>query len=151
MAADNPHLRSMLEPAVEGLGYELLGVEHMSRSGGGLLRLYIDSESGITADDCARVSHQVSGILDVENPIPGHYVLEVSSPGLERPLFKKEHYERFVGHRVRIRLNIPVEGRRNLTGVLRGIEGDTVRIDLDDGIFEFPLGSVSKARLVADL
>jgi len=151
MAADNPHLRSMLEPAIEGLGYELLGVEHLSRPGGGLLRLYIDSESGITADDCALVSHQVSGILDVENPIPGHYVLEVSSPGLERPLFKKEHYEQFVGHRVRIRLSILVKGRRNLTGVLRGIEGDTVRIDLDEGTFAFPLGSVSKARLVPDL
>ena len=81
-------LRRLLEPAVEGFGYELLGVQLLAQGHHSKLRVYIDSEEGITVDDCARVSHQVSGVLEVEDPIPGQYTLEVSSPGMDRPLFR---------------------------------------------------------------
>ncbi|MEN9461286.1 MAG: ribosome maturation factor RimP, partial [Pseudomonadota bacterium] len=102
-------LQQLFEPAVTALGYELVGVERLSFGRrGALLRVYIDSPTGITVDDCGRVSHQISGILDVEEPIKSDYTLEVSSPGLDRPLFALEHYVRFVGKEVSLRLHRPI-------------------------------------------
>ena len=111
MPRESAELRKLLEPAVSALGFELVGVEFVSGRRG-LLRLYIDSEDGVTIDDCQAVSHQVSGLLDVEDPIQGQYSLEVSSPGLDRPLFRAADFERFAGHEVSLRLVAPVEGRR---------------------------------------
>ena len=94
----------LLEPPVGALGYELVDVEFASAGSGGLLRLYIDAPAGITVDDCERVSHRVSEILDVADPIPGAYTLEVSSPGLDRILRTRGHFERFRGSRIRVQL-----------------------------------------------
>lgn len=129
-------------------GYELVQVEYVHQSGRWLLRLYIDSPEGITVDDCATVSRQVSTVLDVEDFIPQAYTLEVSSPGLDRPLVKGDDYRRFAGEPVTIRTRSPLDGRRRFKGVLQKFEGDVVTITDHAGeVFEIPLELVSKARL----
>ncbi len=143
-------LKRLIKPAVEALGYELVGVEYRRGRKRALLRVYIDKSEGITLDDCERASHQVSGVLDVEDPIVERYDLEVSSPGLDRPLFEPEHFDRFAGHRVRVRMSPPVDGRRKYTGVLLGFENGEVRVDEDGVERRVPLESVSAARLVPD-
>ena len=127
-------LSQMTRRVVESMGYELVGVEYLGRGGDrAILRVYIDQEAGITLEDCAEVSHQLSGVLDVEDPIPGRYSLEVSSPGLNRPLVYPEHFERFRGHRVKLRLAEKVEGRRNLEGSLLGLaDGKKVKTVTSD-------------------
>ncbi|MEX0430803.1 ribosome maturation factor RimP [Spiribacter insolitus] len=120
---------NLLEPVVEGLGYEFVGVEYHPGRQQGVLRVFIDGPEGIDVDDCARVSHQVSGVLDVEEPIAGDYLLEVSSPGLDRPIFKTSDYERFVGEWIRIRLRTLMNGRRKLHGRLIGLREDGVVVD----------------------
>ncbi len=147
MARMNVSLQALIEPAVTVLGYELVGVVFSPSGKGSLLRVYIDSEEGITADDCGRVSHQVSGLLDVEDPIPGHYTLEVSSPGLERPLFTPEHYRRFSGERVQIKLRVPVQGRRKVAGILQGCEEGNITVVEDGEAIVLPLDAVGKAHL----
>ncbi len=141
-------LSGLIKPAVEALGYELVGVEYRRGRRRALLRVYIDKADGITLDDCERASHQVSGVLDVEDPIVEQYNLEVSSPGLDRPLFEPEHFERFAGHRVKVKMSPPVEGRRKFIGVLLGIEDGQVRVDEDGVERRVPLESVSAARLI---
>ena len=118
MAAVAENLTNLIEPVVEGLGYELLGIEYVSQGRHSILRLYIDSEQGIELGDCEQVSRQVSGVMDVEEPLKGQYVLEVSSPGLDRPLFKAEHYVRQIGQTVRIRLRRPQDNQRKFSGEL---------------------------------
>ncbi|KAB7628439.1 ribosome maturation factor RimP [Alkalilimnicola sp. S0819] len=147
MAARQETLTALIEPVVEGLGYELVGLEYLPNPKNGLLRLYIDAPEGITLEDCTRVSHQVSGVLDVEDPIPGNYHLEVSSPGLDRPIFKAADYERFVGEQVRIRIQGILEGRRKFAGVLRGLEDEHVLVEEDEGLVRVPLGRIDKANL----
>ena len=122
MAAVAENLTNLIEPVVTGLGYELLGIEYISQGRHSVLRLYIDSEQGILLGDCEQVSRQVSGVMDVEEPLKGQYVLEVSSPGLDRPLFKAEHYIRQIGHVVRVRLRRPQGNTRRFRGVL--VEAD---------------------------
>lgn len=148
MQHSDERLNRLLRPAVEALGYELVGVEYRRGRKRAMLRVYIDKSEGITLDDCQRASHQVSGVLDVEDPIVEQYDLEVSSPGLDRPLFEPEHFERFAGHRVRVRMSPPVDGRRKFTGVLLGFEDGEVRVDEDGIERRVPLESVSAARLV---
>ena len=140
----------MLESTVEALGFELWGLEYLSQGRHSTLRLYIDGEDGVSVDDCALVSRQVGSVLDVEDPIPGHYNLEVSSPGLERPLFTLEHFEQFAGEVVRITLFAPQEGRRKFKGKILGIQGDQVMLALDDSEVLLEMGNVAKARLVPD-
>lgn len=140
-----------IEAAVRGLGYELVGVEYLPQGAHSLLRVYIDTPEGVTVDDCERVSHQVSGALDVEDPIHGQYVLEVSSPGLDRPLFTEEHYRRFAGSRIKMRLSPPLDGRRNFTGVLKGIRDGKVVLVHEDGEWELPLDHVEQARLIPEI
>lgn len=141
-------LTAILRPAIEALGYELVGVQYSRGGRGALVRVYIDKDGGVTLDDCERSSHQVSGILDVEDPIAEHYDLEVSSPGLDRPLFEPEHYERYVGQKVRIQLSIPVQGRRKLTGTLLGFRDGEVLVNEDGVEWALPLKAVATARLV---
>lgn len=137
----------LLEPAVAGLGCELIGVVYRGNPRSALLRLYIDKPGGVDLDDCTRVSQHVSGVLDVEDPISLQYNLEVSSPGLDRPIFKVSDYDRFAGEKVKIRLLAPLEGRRRLTGELRGVRGDEVVIE-DNGIeINVPLSQIDKANL----
>ena len=145
------HLRQLVEPAVTTLGYELVGVEYASQGHGSTLRVYIDSADGISAEDCQRVSHQLSGVLDVEDPIKGRYALEISSPGLDRPLFTLQQFTQFVGHRIKLRLNAPLNGQRNFAGLLMGVSDAHVLIKDAESEFELPLDNIDKARLVPDL
>ena len=132
------------------LGYEFVGVEYVGEAGRNTLRVYIDTANGVMLEDCEAVSHQISGLLDVEDPIGGAYDLEVSSPGLDRPLFKVEDYQRFAGQRIKIRLAIPADGRRNFTGQLLGIENNLVRIEVDGQIFELNYEQIERAKLVPE-
>jgi ribosome maturation factor RimP len=111
----------MIEPVVAGLGYELLGIEYLPAGKHTVIRVFIDQDSGIRLDDCEKVSHQVSGFLDVEEPIRGKYVLEVSSPGLDRPLFKQEHFRKYLHNLIKVRLNSPVDGKRNYKGHIKAV------------------------------
>lgn len=144
-------LVELVERTVTPMGYEVVGVE-LAGSGdrGRVLRVYIDQEEGITLDDCAAVSHQLSGVLDVEDPIREHYRLEVSSPGLDRPLFTPAHFERFAGHEVRIRLVRLIDRRRKLSGVLRGLRGDAVLVEVEGAELAIPLADIESARLVPE-
>ena len=151
MRQDPLHIGDMLEPGIRSLGYELVGVEYQSGGkGGGLLRVYIDSADGISADDCQKVSYQVSGVLDVEDPISGHYTLEISSPGLDRLLFRPEDFERFAGQQVKLRAASPVNGRRNFKGRLVGMRDGQVVIEQDDGEVSLAYEQVDQARLVPE-
>lgn len=141
-------LQELIEPGVTALGYELLGIEHLAQGRHSVLRLYIDSPDGITVDDCERVSHQVSGVLEVEDPIKGQYTLEVSSPGLDRPLFKPAHYERFVGEVITVRLARPLGERRKFKGRLLGLRDGAVVIEQDGAEVALPLEDIDKAHLV---
>ncbi len=143
-----PKLTQMLEPVVEGLGYELVLLEYLPQRGGALLRLFIDTLGGITLEDCERVSREVSGVLDVEDPIPTGYRLEVSSPGMDRPLVKPEHFERFVGADVAIRLAVPRAGRRRFSGRLAGYANGSVSLVTREGNFDFGLDEIERAQLV---
>ena len=144
-------IQAIVAPVVTSLGYELVGIEYQAQGRGGLLRVYIDHEEGITLDDCSRVSHQLSGVLDVEDVIRGQYQLEVSSPGLDRPLFTREHFERFTGHPVKLKLAVPVNGRRNFTGVMRGVEDGKLQLEIDGKLLALPLNDIDKANLVPEI
>lgn len=144
-------LRRLIEPAVTVLGYDLVGIRCWPQSGKTLVRVYIDSEEGISVSDCERASHQISGVLDVYDPIPGHYTLEVSSPGLNRPLFVASDFERFKGRRIAVKLDTPLHGRRNFSGVLLGCREGVVRIHADGFEHSLPLEQIGTARLVPEL
>jgi ribosome maturation factor RimP len=148
MPGEQKRFQDMLGPSVQALGCELLGVQVARGRKHTVLRLYIDRPEGITLEDCERVSHQVSGILDVEDPIDGEYSLEVSSPGADRPLFDAEHFARFAGHLARIRMGVPVDGRRSVTGVLEGMDGEDVVVREGDAVWRLPLEQIAQARLV---
>ena len=143
-------LIALLEPEVNALGYELVELDAPSPGGHRVLRLYIDSQDGIGLDDCERVSHQVSGLLDVEDPIEGHYSLEVSSPGLDRPLRTPEHFRRQAGHLARVVLVPGRPGRRRYKGRIRGVEGDVLELETDGGPVSLPLEAIESARLVPE-
>ncbi len=141
-------LDEMIRPVVEGLGYECWGIEFNSQGKHSTLRVFIDSEKGILVDDCEVVSRQISGVLDVEDPIAGEYALEVSSPGMDRPLYTLSQFERYAGHKVSLRLRMPFEGRRKFEGVLKGIEGGDVVLVVEDHEYLLPIDSIDKANVV---
>lgn len=143
-------LNELIGPAVEGLGYEFVGAEYFPRRRQSLLRVYIDTDAGISVDDCARVSDYLSGLLDVEDPIGGPYSLEVSSPGVDRPLFSERHFVRFRGERVRVKMDTPVAGRRNFKGTLDGCRDGAVILFEDGEEHALPLEDIGTARLVPD-
>lgn len=139
----------LIRPTVTALGLELWGVEHVVQGRFSVLRVYIDKGGdGVTIDDCEKVSRQISGIFDVEDPIAGEYTLEVSSPGMDRPLFELGQFERYVGSVVTVRLRSPLEGRRKFKGVIQKIEVDAVRLLVDDKEFVLPVSAIDKANLV---
>ena len=148
MAKFEHKLTDMLRPAVEEVGKELLGIEYISAGNNSVLRLFIDHENGIDVDDCAEVSRQVGAILDVEDPISSEFNLEVSSPGLDRPLFDKPHYEAVIGETIEVKLSIPFNGRRKFKGILVAIENDTLVVTVDGEDYDLVLGNVVKAHLV---
>jgi ribosome maturation factor RimP len=137
-------LHTLLEQALTQIGYEMVDLEISGR--GKLLRLFIDKPGGVNIDDCALVSEHVSHLLAVEHDVD-YDRLEVSSPGLDRALKKESDFERFAGSKVQIKVRVPVEGRKNFTGVLRGIDGGVVRVECDGVVQCFALGSIDKARL----
>lgn len=147
--AVSEQITQLVEKPVESLGYEVVGVEYIKNGRDTILRIYIDSDQGITIEDCERVSHQVSGILEVEDPISQAYSLEVSSPGFDRPLFKQRDFERFAGYQVKIVMKLPIQGRRNFKGLLQGVNDTDVLVEVDGEVYELPFAKVSKARLVA--
>ena len=144
------HLLNLIEPIVEGLGYECVGVEFNSHPKHGFLRVYIDNEAGVVMDDCTKISHQLSAMLDVEDPIQGNYQLEVSSPGMDRLLFKIAHFERFSGHKVQISLFKTINGQRKITAMIQGVKGELILLENDEQTFEVPFSVMSKARLIPD-
>ncbi len=152
MSQSADKLTRLLEPVVTGLGYEMVGIEWSADTRGRkVLRIYIDAEDGITVDDCEQVSRQISALLDVENPVRGAYMLEVSSPGLDRPLFSLKHFERFMGESVRIHLHQPHEGQRRFKGTILTVENDRVVIGTSDGKqVAIPFEIIEKARLIPD-
>lgn len=151
MEPADSRLNALARRVVEPMGYELVGVEYFQRGGGATLRVYIDHADGIGLDDCEAVSDQLGAVLDVEDPLPGHYDLEVSSPGLDRPLVFAEHFSRFVGSRVKVRLNEKLEGRRNLEGVLLGCADGTIDLEADERRWTIPMDRIEIARLIPEL
>ena len=151
MHRQNPVLVNLLEPAVSAMGFELWGLEHLSRGRHSLLRVYVDRAGGVTVADCERVSRQLTGILDVEDPIRGSYDLEVSSPGLDRPLFNLDQFRRFAGHEIRLRLKAKVAGRRQISGRINAVGQDSVSIQAGQDQFSIPADMIDKARLVPQI
>jgi len=145
-------LAKMIEPTIVGLGYELSDIDVKLNERDGVVRIYIDKlPDGVGMEDCAAVSRQVSALLDVEDPIPGNYTLEVSSPGLDRRLTKLEHYERFLEEVVKIKLRFPQDGRRNFRGTLKAANAENIDIEVDGEMFELPRATIESSRLVPTL
>ncbi|QOW21209.1 MULTISPECIES: ribosome maturation factor RimP [Lysobacteraceae] len=156
----------LLAPTVSSLGVELLGIEYLPSPGGAVVRLYIDvpadgadpAETGngdhlprsVSIEDCEAVSREVSAQLDVEDPISGNYTLEVSSPGLDRPLFTQAQFARFIGETAKVTLRLPIDGRRRLTGVITRVDGEGVSFLVDGAEFVVAADNIDKARLVPD-
>ena len=143
-------LTDLLQPVIEDLGYEFVGLEYSSNPKNPALVLYIDQEEGIAVEDCEKVSREVASLLDVEDPIPGNYVLEVSSPGLDRPLFTLEQYQQFVGSVAHVTLFAPASGRRKFKGPILGTADGMVLLEQDGEEVKLEYGNIAKARLVPD-
>lgn len=148
MSAREDKLHELLAPVVEALEFELWGLEYLSQGRHSTLRLYIESEHGIQVDDCARVSEQVGAVLDVEEPISGEYTLEVSSPGMDRRLFRVEQCAAYIGEEVEVKLRRAFDGRRKFRGTLRGVEDGDIVVLVDDHEYLLPFGDVDRAQLV---
>lgn len=144
-------LAKLLEPTVERLGYELADLEVRLGGKGGLVRVFIDKPDGIDLDDCEKVSLAVSALLDVEDPVPGNYNLEVSSPGLDRKLTKVEHFQRFVGETVKVQMRFPIAGRRRFRGTLVSSDDENIVVEVDGESHSLPLKTIDTARLVPEV
>ena len=138
----------LLEPAVDRLGYELADLEVRLGAKGGLIRVFIDKPEGIDLDDCEKVSQAVSALLDVEDPVPGNYNLEVSSPGLDRKLTKVKHFQRFEGETLKVQMRFPIEGRRRFRGTLVSSDEENIVVEVDGESLSLPLKTIDTARLV---
>ncbi len=141
-------LAKLIEPTIEQLGYELSDLELKLGGRDGIVRVFIDKPDGVDLTDCETVSRQVSAILDVEDPLPGHYTLEVSSPGLDRKLTKPEHFQRFTGETVRVKLRFPVNGRRNYRGTLRSADDEKIEVEVDGESHRIQIATIESARLI---
>ena len=144
-------LHELIEPAVQAVDLELLGLEMIGQGKHSVLRIFIDSPEGITVDNCADASRQISALLDVEDPIAGEYNLEVSSPGLERPLFKAEHFAKAEGLEAKIAMQTPVNGQRKFRGVIKSVQNDCVLLQIEDEQVKLPIADIAKAHLIAQL
>ena len=148
MATKTDQLIELIEPVVTGMEYDFWGIEYIAQGKHSVLRVFIDAEKGIEVDDCAAVSRQLGSVLDVEDPITSEYSLEVSSPGMDRPLFKLEQYKKFIGHHVQLRLRVPFEGRRKFSGLLKEVEQEDVVIEVDNEEYLLPIETIDKANVV---
>jgi len=142
-------LEELLKPVVVAMGCELWGLEYLPQRNRAILRVFVDSADGVTLDDCEKISRQVSSVLDVEDPITVAYTLEVSSPGLDRPLYRLAQYRQFAGEGVSLRLRFPYEGRRNFKGRLQAVEGEDVVIICGDEEYLFPIDAIEKANIIS--
>ncbi len=158
MSSQVEMLQNMIQPVVESMQFEFVGLEYLPMGNGALLRIYIDhEENGVNVDDCADVSRQVSALLDVEDPIETEYTLEISSPGIERPLFTAEHFKRFLGQQARVILYrpLPQYNRKKFKGVIRNVSQEQgqdfiIEIEVDREIYPLALKNIKRANLVAD-
>ena len=148
MASKHDTLVKLLTPVVESLGCELWGLEYMSQGRHSTLRLYIESPDGIGLEECEKVSRQVSSVMDVEDPITGEYSLEVSSPGLDRPLYSLEQFQRYIGERLSVKLRSAFDGRRKFSGQLKGIENEEIILVVDGHEYLLPIELIEKANIV---
>jgi len=145
---DSDGLEELFAPIVQGLGFELWGVQLRTSENHAHLKIFIDHDDGISVDNCSNVSHQLSGILDVEDPISVGYTLEVSSPGLDRPLIKRAHFEKYLGKEIKVRLGWVVKERRNFLGTLTKLDEEDITMMVDDELIEFPFNAVKRANLI---
>ena len=141
-------LQKLLVPTIEGLGYELTDLEAKLSGGSGILRVFIDKPDGIGVEDCEKVSLAVSALLDVEDPVPGHYDLEVSSPGLDRKLTKLEHFQRFEGETIKVQMRFPIDGRRRFRGTLVSSNDENIVVEVDGESHSLSKAAIDTARLV---
>lgn len=135
-------------PVVEDIGFELIDVEYLTMNGRWVLRLYVDKEGGVTIDDCVSVSRELGDLLDVKDVISHEYVLEVSSPGLNRPLKREKDFIKFTGKKIKCRMTDPVDGQKNFSGLLKGIKEGRILLKIESGMVELPLDGIEKANLV---
>ncbi len=140
-------VREVVEPILQSLGYELVDLEYQREPRGWVLRIFLDREGGVTLEDCAEASGEVGAVLEAQDVIPQAYVLEVSSPGLTRPLKKPGDFQKFRNHLVKIKMYQPLDGRKNFKGTLLGLEGENVRLEIEDRVYELPLQKIAKANL----
>lgn len=148
MASKQEQLQALIGPVVSSLNCELWGLEYLTQGKYTTLRLYIDASEGVTLEDCEKVSRQVSAVMDVEDPIEGEYTLEVSSPGMDRPLYTLEQYARYIGEMVNLRLRLARDGRRKFKGKILAVEGDQVRVAVDDKEYLLAVDSIDKANII---
>lgn len=148
MAIKDAALHALIEPVVSAMGFELWGIDFLSQGKHSRLVIFIDHDNGVSVDDCADVSRQVSAVLDVEDPVRGEYRLEVSSPGLDRPLYTLDQFVRYQGHDVAVKLRAPFEGRRKFQGLLAGVEADEVLLHVDGEEYCFPIDGIDQAHVV---
>lgn len=149
MTADE--LTRLLEPTIERLGYELADLEVRLGGRDGVLRVFIDHPDGIGLDDCEKVSLAVSALLDVEDPLPGHYNLEVSSPGLDRKLTKAKHFQRFKGETLKVSMRFPIDGRKRFRGTLVSSDDENIVMEVDGVSYSLPIATIDTARLVPEV
>ena len=148
MSGKQQEIEALLAPAITALGLELLGSEYSAGNESALLRIYIDApERPVNLDDCEAVSREISALLDVHDPIDGHYTLEVSSPGIERPLFKPDHFARFAGENAKVTVDLAIDGRRRFQGLIVRVEGDEIVLDQDGTEVRIPHPNIIKAKL----
>ena len=150
MRRDQTHLWELFEPVVKGMGFDLIEIEHFPNPKHGVLRLYIDKEGGVNVDDCSTVSRQISALIDVEDPVSGQFNLEISSPGVDRPLRRLVDFQRFTGSLVKLKTVMPLEGQRNFKGRLLEASEETVVIETDDEEISLPMTAIDKARIVPE-
>lgn len=150
-------IATRVAPALKELGLECLGVEWNAGHGGGLLRVYIDkiahdgeAENTVGVEDCEAASREISALLDVDDPVPGHYVLEVSSPGIERPLFTTAQFARFVGTEAKVTLKLPRDGRRRMRGKIAAVDGKIIGMDVEGARMDIEQDEIESAHLVPD-
>ena len=148
MARQDEKLRVLIAPVVDALGCELWGLEYSGSGRHSLLRIYIDHLNGVGIEQCEQVSRQVGSLLDVEEVIAGEYTLEVSSPGLDRPLYNLDQYRQFTGEDIKLRLRIPFEGQRKFQGRLNGVEGDDIVLVIEDNEYLFPVDNIERATVI---
>jgi len=148
MASKQELLEQMIAPIAASLNCELWGLEYLTQGRYTTLRIFIDAENGVSLEDCEKVSRQVSSVMDVEDPIDGEYTLEVSSPGLDRPLYTEAHYARYLGETINARLRVARDGRRRFKGVINKVEDGNLFVQVDNQEWQLPISAIDKANIV---